>query len=1684
MKRNSKLKVFVFAILAVLLISSAASVTSEFTTSPPETQQVGESFTISGEVRKDGSWESDFESIMIQSSPEGSSTWFVEKEKDYGCFGSSCTVSSDTISHDTAENVEYRIVAMNNVGNTVPFNPTTKTVEFVEDTERYVEFTNFPSNPETGGSYSIKAEAFDSRGNLYAQEFVLEQRKKNQNSNWGSWTQIGNNWCYEVSGQECEVSGAFNPQDSVDYQLKASVTTSDGETLSKRRTVAVSEGEDLSVDISNIRSSDTEIREGDSTDLKADITPNQDVGYLEVTFKADGTVLGTDQLYNLDTDTKYTASISQTWNQLKNDLSTGQEYDLKVEIHNSNIDNSQTENNAFYLHEQDEPEPVVELNSVSASDYRLSEGEETELRARVENNKAGTAYVEVKWRAGGTVIEQKNQFISGGSTETVRKDVSYQNLRNDGLSTEQDYNLEGNLIYTQENINVRRDASQDLRLEASENEQKVEIGDLWSTNTHINEGETTRFKTEISANQDIGYLEADFYVDGEKVKDNELYNLNSGDTETVTSTVSWSSLAEQFNTGENHDLEVRVNNYQIDLSKTEENEFYLAEGSQSPSCQKFSNSKLNADLENFESIPVEGNSYEASARLDNNGNRDVGGNLGLYIKESGQIVDCNYYNNNFDDLVGFAAGNVYPGRGDSDSFDFSYSGNPVDNLEYGEAYTVVAVFNSDSTNYVGSVGAIEWQRSDGGGSDPNARFSWDDHPVVEGESVRFDASGSTDPDNDITQYRWDFDDGSGYSYGRRQSHTFSSTGTYDVQLRVRDSEGNTDFRTREVDVVSDRGDCSINVGRLNFGESVITRGESTQAAITVTNDGEDQQFTVKFKFGGNTVRTIDRDVSGGSQSTFTASVSPRVDSIVTAEVSTDSSPCGDREYQRYRELIVVEDDDDDDDDQAYDPEAAFSWTPSQPESGETVTFDASRSEDRNGNIVDYKWFFGDSSSPGNGRTVQHSYSSTGDYDVQLVVTDSDGNTDSVTRTVPVVEDPQSCSLRVGQIQFGDSVITRGDSTTGSLSVSNLGDEQVVEVRFKVGENVVHTREVAIDANSQRTFSTTLSPQVDEIVTAKVTTREEPCGFGEYERFRELVVVEGPDQSSTLDVNVRAEDGRRLYNARVAVTGGGVDTTRYTGGNGDAYFELDEGDYQVTVSKSGYQTETRNIDLASGEDRSISVSLDRRDSEQGTLVALVEDSNGNRLEEAEISVENGVSRYRETNNNGRATVDLDPGTYTVTAEKTGYGSWTESVHINRGEDTVRLFRLTGSQQEGLNIVDVNYPNSVCRGSTMRADVTIENNAGFHEFVSLTGTGLGSINAIRSFSLDTGETVEKTLTFTNVKGSGNEQFTVTANNENSDTVRRTVNVRSCGVQQRGQASDISMQLGYTVKPNMAVHGDILKVKGFVDGANGRSEVDIKISGETKASVTTQPDGYYQTWITADEVGPHTVKAETGSVSASRPLRVIPTSTVTGLEAPVSKFEGQRLQVCAQVDSQIEPKVILERDGEVVASKKASGEVCFQREAREPGTHVYRIAALTSGESNTASTTVEVLEMDVEASSFPSQIASVESGSGLVKVDLYNTNDNQTRYDLDLQGLPDTWISQSEKQVILDKGERRTVYFYLTPQEEGSYRPTITVDSRGTEIYREELDVITGGTTESQKKEGFFQNVVKGLQGLFTF
>jgi parallel beta-helix repeat protein len=84
------------------------------------------------------------------------------------------------------------------------------------------------------------------------------------------------------------------------------------------------------------------------------------------------------------------------------------------------------------------------------------------------------------------------------------------------------------------------------------------------------------------------------------------------------------------------------------------------------------------------------------------------------------------------------------------------------------------------------------------------------------------------------------------------------------------------------------------------------------------------------------------------------------------------------------------------------PVASFTWTPSTPKVGETVTFDASSSTPNGGTIIKYEWNFGDGKYA-TGQIVTHTYSGPGSYIVTLNVTDSEGLWDVEQKPIQVVQ---------------------------------------------------------------------------------------------------------------------------------------------------------------------------------------------------------------------------------------------------------------------------------------------------------------------------------------------------------------------------------------------------------------------------------------------------------------------------------------------------------------------------------------------------------------------------------------------------------------------------------------------------------------------------------------------------------
>ncbi len=87
------------------------------------------------------------------------------------------------------------------------------------------------------------------------------------------------------------------------------------------------------------------------------------------------------------------------------------------------------------------------------------------------------------------------------------------------------------------------------------------------------------------------------------------------------------------------------------------------------------------------------------------------------------------------------------------------------------------------------------------------------------------------------------------------------------------------------------------------------------------------------------------------------------------------------------------------------PTPMFQYSPSNPDPGETITFNASNSSDPNGTIKTYEWdWTSNNTYESTGRTATHSYSSEGNYTVTLRVTDNAGVTNTTTSIIQITSE--------------------------------------------------------------------------------------------------------------------------------------------------------------------------------------------------------------------------------------------------------------------------------------------------------------------------------------------------------------------------------------------------------------------------------------------------------------------------------------------------------------------------------------------------------------------------------------------------------------------------------------------------------------------------------------------------------
>jgi serine protease len=181
----------------------------------------------------------------------------------------------------------------------------------------------------------------------------------------------------------------------------------------------------------------------------------------------------------------------------------------------------------------------------------------------------------------------------------------------------------------------------------------------------------------------------------------------------------------------------------------------------------------------------------------------------------------------------------------------------------------------DAANLVGAGGG-------GGNEAPSASFTTSPSSPNVGETVSFDASGSTDSDGSITSYEWDFGDGT-TATGQTASHSYGSSGTYSVTLTVTDDKGATDSVSK-----------NVSVGTTNAAPSAsfTTSPSSPKVDETVTfdasgsTDSDGSITSYEWDFGDGTTATGETVThSYGSAGDYTVSLTVTDDAGATDTVS-------------------------------------------------------------------------------------------------------------------------------------------------------------------------------------------------------------------------------------------------------------------------------------------------------------------------------------------------------------------------------------------------------------------------------------------------------------------------------------------------------------------------------------------------------------------------------------------------------------------------------------------------------------------------------------------------------------------------------------------------------------------------------------------------------------------------------
>jgi len=251
---------------------------------------------------------------------------------------------------------------------------------------------------------------------------------------------------------------------------------------------------------------------------------------------------------------------------------------------------------------------------------------------------------------------------------------------------------------------------------------------------------------------------------------------------------------------------------------------------------------------------------------------------------------------------------------------------------------------------------------------PEARISTDP-PAGEGGAVfgelpfkiNFDASASTDADDDIVEYEWDFGLDSATQTGQKVEFTYETAGIYTATLVVRDSDGQ-----------ESSSNVTVEVSEPGVRAMITAVPEEGTAPLTVDFDGSSSSA-----FEGNIV-SYEWDFGDGSAPTITsARVSHKYNDVGTYAVHLKVTTNQNESAETIKNIYVRE----------IPLRACFTPSRRNGDAPLSVTFDSKCST---GAVSTFRWDFGDGEES-DARKPSHTFENPGTYNVTLEVSDDKNN---------------------------------------------------------------------------------------------------------------------------------------------------------------------------------------------------------------------------------------------------------------------------------------------------------------------------------------------------------------------------------------------------------------------------------------------------------------------------------------------------------------------------------------------------------------------------------------------------------------------------------------------------------------------------------------------------------------------